>query len=111
MILKKEQNTIEENKKTENNKTNETNKKTKKHLAPTFIKKIPTGIENKDYIYEYKYPVLNSQFISATNFLIREPVFSSSNNCLYKAIIINLEISSYFHYELRQFISVYIDEN
>ncbi len=71
---------------------------------------MPLGDNNEPIIYEYKYPVINAQFTNATTFLMREPVFSSSNNCLYKAILINLEISSYFHLELRQFISFYIYE-
>ena len=54
---------------------------------------------------------MNSQFSNASTFLLREPIFSSENNCLYKAILINLEISSYFHYEIRQFIVKCIKEN
>ncbi len=38
-------------------------------------------------------------------------IFSFSNNCLYKVILENLKISSYFYMELKQFLSKYIEEN
>ena len=96
-------------------KDKKTNKETpiknvKKSLNPIFITKIISESDNNVTTIENKYPVINSQFINATTFLKREPVFSTHNNCLYKAILTNLEISSFFHLELRQFIVKFIEE-
>ncbi len=101
----------EKNENEDNNENTEKKNKIKNKLKPIFVKTMPTINPEEFTLQEFTYPVINSCFKNAGTLLNREPIFSSANNCLFKAILVNLEVSSYLHYELRQFIVKCIDEN
>ena len=43
--------------------------------------------------------------------LKRIPIFTTLGSCLFKSILLNIEISSFLYIELKQFLSKYIHEN